>query len=124
MIKGGFSYIDMDKISTDFDGATTSGSSHPATTPNAEMQARILAAVNDRTKAIMICGLKAHVSATRYDQFEQPFIPAPFIKDTATSGHVKWTSTNVTGKVTVAIVFDTTTATGVTTVKVNCSTAS
>lgn len=123
MIKGGFSFIDMSKISTDFDGAATSGSSHLPTTPNAEMQARVLAAVNDRAKAIMICGLKAHVSTTRYDQFEQPFIPAPFIKDTATSGHVKWTSTNVTGKVTVAIVFDTTTATGVTTVKVNCSTA-
>lgn len=124
MIKGGFSFIDMNKISADFDGATTSGSSHLPTTPNKEMQARILAAVNDRTKPIMVCGLKAHVSTTRYDQFEQPFIPAPFIKDTATSGHVKWTSTNVTGKVTVAIVFDTTTATGVTTVKVNCSTAS
>lgn len=127
MIKGGFSYIDMDKISTDFDGAATSGSSHLPTTPNAEMQARILAAVNDRTKPIMICGLKAHVSTTRYDQLEQPFIPAPFIKDTATSGHVKWTSNNViqlTKNVTIAIVFDTTTATGVTTVKVNCSTAS
>lgn len=123
MIKGGFSYIDMDKISTDFDGAATSGSSHPATTPSKEVQERIVAAVNDRTKPIMICGLKAHVSTTRYDQFEQPFIPAPFIKDTATSGHVKWTSTNVTGKVTVAIVLDTTTETGVTTVKVNCSTA-
>lgn len=122
-VYGGFASIDMQAISTDFDGATTSGSSHPATTPSAELQATILAAVEQRRKPILICGLKAHVSTTRYDQFEQPFIPAPFIKDTATSGHVKWTSTNVTGKVTVAIVLDTTTATGVTTVKVNCSTA-
>lgn len=120
MIKGGFSNIDMSKISTDF-------TSNTAVTPNAEMQARILAAVNNRTKPIMICGLKAHASTTRYDQLEQPFIPAPFIKNTATSGHVKWTSNNViqlTKNVTIVIEFDTTTATGVTTVKVTCSTAS
>lgn len=115
-VYGGFAFIDMQAISTDFTSTT-------AVTPSKELQATILAAIEQRRKPLLLCGLKAHASTTRYDQFEQPFIPAPFIKDTATSGHVKWTSTNVTGKVTITILVDTTTATGVTTVKVTCATA-
>lgn len=119
-VYGGFAFIDMQAISKDF-------TSNTAVTPDAELQATILAAIEQRRKPLLLCGLKAHASTTRYDQLEQPFIPAPFIKDTATSGHVKWTSVNViqlTKNVTITILVDTTIATGVTTVKVTCSTAS
>ena len=119
-VYGGFAYIDMQAISKDF-------TSNTAVTPSSELQATILAAIEQTRKPLLLCGLKAHASTTRYDQLERPFIPAPFIKDTATSGHVKWTSVNViqlTKNVTITILVDTTIATGVTTVKVTCATAS
>lgn len=119
-VYGGFAFIDMQAISKDF-------TSNTAVTPSAELQKTILAAIEQTRKPILICGLKAHASTTRYDQLEQPFIPAPFIKSTATSGHVKWVSNNViqlTKNVTIVIEVDTTIATDVTTVKVTCSTAS
>lgn len=118
-VTGGFAFIDMSEINEDF----TSGT---AVTPDAEKQAELLEKVTQTNKAIIVCNLHAHASTTHYGTYS-PFIPQPFIKDTATSGHVKYVSKNVfpaTKDKTVTITLDTTTATGVTTVTVTCATAS
>lgn len=118
-VKGGFAFIDMGEINADF----TSGT---AVTPSAEKQAELIKKVTQTSKAIILCNLHAHASTTHYGTYS-PFIPQPFIKDTATSGHVKYISKNVfpaTKDKTVTITLDTTSSTGVTTVTVTCSTAS
>lgn len=118
-VKGGFVFIDMSEINADF----TSGT---AVTPAAEKQEELLGKVTQTGKAIMMCNLHAHASTTHYGTYS-PFIPQPFIKDTGTSGHVKYISKNVFPAAkdkTVTITLDTTSSTGVTTVTVTCATAS
>lgn len=114
-VMGGFTYLDMSSINKDF----TSGT---GVTITGEKAAEVVEKVSQTTKALFISNLHAHVSTTHYGTY-QPFIPAQWVKDTATSGHVKWTSTNIWNKVTVAILVDQTTATGAVSVKVTCSTA-
>lgn len=120
-VYGGFSFIDMASINKEFTSATPVNAS-------AEMSATIVAAMENLNKPVILCGLNAEIAASKaaavkYPQFKRAFIPAPFIYDGSTSGHQKWTSTNVTGKVTVAVLFDLTIATGVVAVTVTCSTA-
>ena len=114
-VMGGFAFMDMGEINEDF----TSGT---AVTPSAEKQAELLDKVTQTNKAIMVCNLHAHASTTHYGTYA-PFIPAPFIKNTSTSGHVKYISTNtiLDASKNIVITLDTTTATGVTTVAVTAA---
>ena len=123
-VYGGFSFIDMKGINEEFTSATPVNASK-------EMSATIAAAMKNLNKPVILCGLNAEIAASKgvkgaavkYPQFKRAFIPAPFIYDGSTSGHEKWTSTNVTGKVTVSVLFDLTVATGVVSVTVTCATA-
>lgn len=114
-IKGGIMYIDMGAINEDF----TSGT---AVTPSADVQAMLLRKILQTGKPVMICNLHAHASTTHYGTYE-PFAPAIFVKNTSTSGHVKYISTNtdLDASKNIVITFDTTTSTGVTTVTVTAA---
>lgn len=118
-VMGGFAYLDMASINKDF-------TSNTGVTVTGEKAAEIVEKVSQTAKPLFICNLHAHASTTHYGTY-QPFIPNPWVKDTGTSGHVKWTSTNIVNKTlndTVVILVDQTTATGDVSVKVTCSTAS
>ena len=123
-VYGGFSFIDMSEINKEF----TSGT---ATNASKELSATIVAAMKNLNKPVILCGLNAEIvaskgvkgAAVKYPQFKRAFIPAPLIYDGSTSGHEKWTSTNVTGKVTVTVLFDLTISTGIVAVTVTCVTA-
>lgn len=118
-VKGGFMYLDMASINKDF-------TSNTAVNVTGEKAAEIVEKVSQTAKPLFICNLHAHASTTHYGTY-QPFIPNPWVKDTGTSGHVKWTSTNTVTKTkndTIVILVDQTTSTGAVSVKVTCSTAS
>lgn len=119
---GGFAFIDMAAINKDF----TSNTAVTIPAKQQELADSIVRKVSQIEKPVLICNLHAHASTTHYGTY-QPFIPNPWVKDTGTSGHVKWTSTNIVNKAkndTIVILIDQTTATGAVSVKVTCSTAS